>query len=58
MLSADLSAAVTARAADLLVAMANPIDDVRGSAEYRKKLIPRMLSRALRDVAAVSREAA
>ncbi len=58
MLSAELSAAVTARAADLLVAMANPIDDVRGSAEYRKKLIPRMLSRALRDAAAVSREAA
>ncbi len=58
MLSADLSAAVAARAADLLVAMANPIDDVRGSAEYRKTLIPRMLSRALRDVTAMSREAA
>ena len=58
MLSADLSAAATARAADVLVAMANPVDDVRGSAEYRKMLIPRMLSRALRDATALSREAA
>jgi len=57
MLSADMSGNVTARAADILVAMADPVDDVRGSAEYRRVLIPRMLARALRDVASALRDA-
>ena len=34
-------------AAALLVEASDPIDDVRGSAEYRRKLIPRLLSRAV-----------
>jgi len=38
--------------------LANPVDDVRGTAEYRKLLIPRMLSRALNDAVATSRAAA
>jgi aerobic carbon-monoxide dehydrogenase medium subunit len=58
MLSADMSGNVTARAADILVAMANPVDDVRGSAEYRRALIPRMLARALQDVSSALRGAA
>jgi aerobic carbon-monoxide dehydrogenase medium subunit len=57
-LSSDLSANAVIRAADLLVALANPVDDVRGTAEYRKLLIPRMLSRALKDAVAASRTAA
>ncbi|HWN68923.1 MAG TPA: xanthine dehydrogenase family protein subunit M [Haliangium sp.] len=36
-----------AAAAAILVAAANPIDDVRGSAEYRRMLIPRLLGRAI-----------
>ena len=35
------------RAGELLQAAADPIDDVRGSAEYRRMLIPRMLERAV-----------
>jgi len=31
-------------------ALANPVDDVRGTAEYRKLLIPRMLTRAVREI--------
>ncbi len=57
-LSSDLSASASARAGDLLAALANPVDDVRGTAEYRKVLIPRMLSRALNDAVAASRAAA
>ena len=33
-----------------LAEMADPIDDVRGSAEFRLKLIPRMVAAAIRDV--------
>jgi aerobic carbon-monoxide dehydrogenase medium subunit len=38
------------RAGELLTALANPVDDVRGTAEYRKLLIPRMLARAVREI--------
>lgn len=34
------------RAGELLQAATDPIDDVRGTAEYRRMLIPRMLARA------------
>ena len=54
-LSSDLSQSAAARAGDLLASLANPVDDVRGTAEYRKVLIPRMLSRALNDAVAASR---
>jgi aerobic carbon-monoxide dehydrogenase medium subunit len=57
-LSSDLSQSAVARAGDLLISLANPVDDVRGTAEYRKVLIPRMLSRALKDAVAASRVAA
>ena len=48
LLSADRSDAAIARAAALLDARADPLDDVRGSAEYRRLLIPRLLLRAVR----------
>jgi aerobic carbon-monoxide dehydrogenase medium subunit len=57
-LSSDMSPTAAARAGDLLASLANPVDDVRGTAEYRKLLIPRMLSRALNDAVATSRAAA
>jgi len=57
-LSSDMSRTAAARAGDLLASLANPVDDVRGTAEYRKLLIPRMLSRALNDAVATSRAAA
>lgn len=46
-LSADISEASLAKAGDLLVGLADPVDDVRGTAEYRRLLIPRMLRRAM-----------
>ena len=46
LLSGDPTADDLRRAGDLLQAAADPVDDVRGSAEYRRMLIPRMLARA------------
>jgi carbon-monoxide dehydrogenase medium subunit len=57
-LSYDRSATSVARASELLVTLANPVDDVRGTAEYRKLLIPRMLRRALQDGLAAAKVAA
>jgi carbon-monoxide dehydrogenase medium subunit len=48
LLSDDRSDAAIARAAQLLVQRADPLDDVRGSAHYRRLLIPRLLLRAVR----------
>ena len=42
-------AAITA-AAVLLVDAADPVDDVRGSADYRRRLIPRLLAAAMADL--------
>jgi len=39
-----------AEAAALLVEAADPVDDVRGSADYRRRLIPRLLAAALADL--------
>jgi len=49
-LSADRSDASVAKAGALLEALADPLDDVRGSADYRRILIPRLLRRAVRSV--------
>jgi carbon-monoxide dehydrogenase medium subunit len=46
LLSGNPSAEDLRRAGELLQAAADPVDDVRGSAEYRRMLIPRMLARA------------
>jgi len=50
MLSENLSVGTVSRAGELLTALANPVDDVRGTAEYRKLLVPRMLARAVREI--------
>ena len=48
LLGDDRSDSAIERAAALLDARADPLDDVRGSAEYRRLLIPRLLLRAIR----------
>jgi carbon-monoxide dehydrogenase medium subunit len=52
LLSGDRSDEAVAGAAALLDARADPLDDVRGSAEYRRLLIPRLLLRAVRQAEA------
>jgi aerobic carbon-monoxide dehydrogenase medium subunit len=47
LLSADRSPAAVVHASQLLVEHADPIDDVRGSAEYRRMVIPRLLASAV-----------
>lgn len=49
-LSSDRSAAALARAGALLEQKADPLDDVRGSADYRRRLIARLLVSAVREV--------
>ena len=51
LLSEDRSESALARAGALLQARADPLDDVRGSANYRRALIPRLLLRAVRQLA-------
>lgn len=50
-LRADRSDAAVERAAALLVARADPLDDVRASADHRRRLIPGLLARALQQLA-------
>ena len=50
LLSEDRSESALARAAALLQARADPLDDVRGTADYRRALIPRLLLRAVRQL--------
>lgn len=57
LLSGDRDDAAVARAAQWLVERADPLDDVRGSADYRRRLIPRLLLRAVRAVEAAHRSA-
>jgi len=57
-LSSDMSVTSVRRAAEVLAELANPVDDVRGTADYRKLLIPRMLTRALQNGVAAARVAA
>jgi carbon-monoxide dehydrogenase medium subunit len=47
LLGTELTAEDIAAAGDLLAAEANPVSDVRGSSEYRRLLIPRLLKRAI-----------
>jgi carbon-monoxide dehydrogenase medium subunit len=57
-LSSEMSHRAVTRAGDLLLSLADPVDDVRGSAAYRRLLIPRMLAQALREAVAAGRAAA
>ncbi len=54
LLSADRSDAALTRAGALLQARADPLDDVRGSADYRRQLILRLLRRAVRSAEALA----
>jgi len=56
LLSADRSGAAITEAGALLERQADPLDDVRGSAEYRRQLIPRLLLRAIRSLEATEGE--
>jgi carbon-monoxide dehydrogenase medium subunit len=56
LLSGDRSNAAIVRAGELLKQLADPLDDVRGSADYRRELIPRLLLRAVRAVEAAQGE--
>lgn len=47
LLGTELTGEDIAAAGDLLAAEADPVDDVRGSSEYRRLLIPRLLKRAI-----------
>ena len=55
LLSGDRSDDAVEHAGALLVARADPLDDVRGSADYRRMLMPRLLLRALRQAEADAR---
>jgi len=54
-LSDDCGDAALARAGALLQERADPLDDVRGSADYRRMLIPRLLTRAVHSVHSTQR---
>lgn len=56
LLEDDRSDTAIEAAGAILVALADPLDDVRGSADYRRLLIPRLLLRAVRAVDAASRQ--
>ena len=47
----NLSEALLHEAGELLAAAADPMDDVRGSSEYRRSIIPGLLKRAVNEVA-------
>lgn len=47
LLGTELTDEDVAAAGELLVAESDPVDDVRGSSEYRRMLIPRLLKRAI-----------
>jgi carbon-monoxide dehydrogenase medium subunit len=47
MIGTELDAAVLVRAGRILAEAIDPVDDVRGSAEYRRMLVPRLLTRAV-----------
>lgn len=53
-LSSSKTDAALKQAGEILLSLADPVDDVRGTAEYRRMLIPRMLRRAIYEAAARS----
>ncbi|MEX0922134.1 MAG: xanthine dehydrogenase family protein subunit M [Rhodovibrionaceae bacterium] len=54
----SLDDAAIAELAEALSALCNPIDDLRGSADYRRKLVPRLIARALRAAERKSKQGA
>jgi carbon-monoxide dehydrogenase medium subunit len=42
-----LNASLIGEAGRMLVAISDPVDDVRASGEYRRKVLPRLLAKAL-----------
>jgi len=52
----ELDAAVLARAGQLMADAIDPMDDVRGSAEYRRMLVPRLLARTVGRALSIGRE--
>jgi aerobic carbon-monoxide dehydrogenase medium subunit len=47
MIGTELDAEILVRAGQIMAESIDPVDDVRGSAEYRRMLVPRLLSRAV-----------
>lgn len=45
--NSDMGAAAVARAAEQIAAACDPLDDVRGSSDYRRLLIPRLIIKAV-----------
>jgi carbon-monoxide dehydrogenase medium subunit len=58
LVAARLDAQAAEKAGALLARAADPIDDVRGSAQYRRLVIPRMVSRAVAEARATLMERA
>ena len=54
LLTGNRSPAAIAQAGRALQALADPLDDVRGTADYRRLLIPRLLQRALHSLEALA----
>jgi len=46
----NMSESAIEEAGNLLASAADPVDDVRGTSTYRRRLIPRVLSRAVEDI--------
>jgi len=55
LIGTELDTAVLGRAGQAIAAAIDPIDDVRGSAEYRRMLVPRLLARAVHRALSMSR---
>src|SRR5262249_3647233 len=56
LIGTELDTAVLERAGQAMAAAIDPIDDMRGSAEYRRMLVPRLLARAVHRALSMSRE--
>jgi len=50
LIDGNLSESAIEEAGNLLASAADPVDDVRGTSTYRRRLIPRVLSRAVEDI--------
>jgi aerobic carbon-monoxide dehydrogenase medium subunit len=45
-----MSPSLVAEAGRMLVAISDPVDDVRASGEYRRTVLPRLLAKALTQI--------